>query len=80
LSDIELAFVFWSLGKLFVPLLMHEKGVKSESFKKLSGEEQEEAVMDELNTLWETQLTLILQALQFLDLKSISNQKPPSEG
>ncbi|AAC07019.1 DUF3467 domain-containing protein [Aquifex aeolicus] len=80
LSDIELAFVFWALGKLFVPLLMHETGVKSEPFKKLSREEQEEAVLDELDTLWETQLTLILQALQFLDLKSISSEKPSSEG
>ncbi len=72
LSDIELAFVFYSIGKLFVPLLMHERGVKSESFKKLSKEEQEEAVFEELDTIWETQLTLILQALQFLDLKSMT--------
>lgn len=72
LSDIELAFVFWALGKLFVPLLLHERGVKSEPFKHLSKEKQEEAVLDELDTIWETQLTLILQALQFLDLKSIS--------
>ncbi len=73
LSDIELSFVFYSIGKLFVPLLMHERGVKSEAFKKLSKEEQEEAVFEELDTIWETQLTLILQALQFLDLNSIKN-------
>ncbi|NPA41204.1 MAG: DUF3467 domain-containing protein [Aquificae bacterium] len=72
LSDIELAFVFYAIGKLFVPLLMHERGVKSEAFKRLSPEEQEEAVFEELDTIWETQLTLILQALQFLDLKSIT--------
>ena len=71
LSDLELAFVFYSVGKLFVPLLMHERGVKSESFKRLSREEQEEAVFEELDTIWETQLTLILQALQFLGLNSI---------
>lgn len=71
LSDTELAFVFYSIGKLFVPLLMHERGVKSEAFRRLSQEEQEEAVLDELDTIWETQLTLILQALQFLDLNSI---------
>ena len=72
LSDIELAFVFYSIGKLFVPLLMHERGVKSEAFKRLPPEEQEEAVFDELDTIWETQLTLILQSLQFLDLNSIT--------
>jgi len=71
LSDIEVAFVFYSLGKLFVPLLLHQRGVKSESFKALSLEEQEEAVFEELDTLWETQLTLILQALQLLELNSI---------
>ncbi len=70
LSDIELSFVFYAIGKLFVPLLLHERGVKSEAFNRLSPEEQEEAVFDELDTIWETQLTLILQALQFLDLKS----------
>lgn len=69
LSDIELAFVFYAIGKLFVPLLLHERGVKSEAFKRLSREEQEEAVFEELDTIWETQLTLILQALEFLKLK-----------
>lgn len=72
LSDIELAFVFYAIGKLFVPLLLHERGVKSEAFKRLSKEEQEEAVFEELDTIWETQLTLILQALEFLDLKSMT--------
>ncbi len=72
LSDLELAFVFYAIGKLFVPLLMHERGVKSEAFKKLPVEDQEEAVFEELDTIWETQLTLILQSLQFLDLKSIT--------
>ncbi|MDQ7082544.1 MAG: DUF3467 domain-containing protein [Aquificota bacterium] len=71
LSDMELSFVFYSIGKLFVPLLMHERGVKSQAFKSLSREDQEEAVFEELDTIWETQLTLILQALQFLDLNSI---------
>ena len=71
LSDIEVAFVFYALGKLFVPLLLHQRGVKSEAFKALSREDQEEAVFEELDTLWETQLTLILQALQLLELNSI---------
>lgn len=71
LTDTELMFVFYSIGKLFVPLLLHERGVKSEPFRKLSKEEQEEAVLDELDTIWETQLTLILQALELLDLRSI---------
>jgi hypothetical protein len=70
LSDIELSFVFYAIGKLFVPLLMHERGVKSEAFKRLSREKQEEAVFEELDTIWETQLTLILQSLQFLGLNS----------
>ena len=68
LSDRQLSFAFYSIGKLFVPLLMHERGVKSESFKRLSRQEQEEAVFEELDTIWETQLTLILQAIQFMDL------------
>ncbi len=72
LSDLEVAFVFYSIGKLFVPLLLHERGVKSEAFRRLSREEKEEAVFEELDTIWETQLTLILQALEFLDLKSIT--------
>ncbi|WP_457600782.1 DUF3467 domain-containing protein [Hydrogenivirga sp.] len=72
LSDLELAFVFYAVGKLFVPLLLHDRGVKSEAFKKLSREEQEEAVFEELDTIWETQLTLILQALQFLGLNSMT--------
>jgi len=71
LSTVEMCFVFYAIGKLFVPLLLHERGVKSEAFKKLSEEEQEEAVFEELDTIWETQLTLILQALEFLDLKAI---------
>ena len=72
LSDLEVAFVFYAIGKLFVPLLLHERGVKSEVFKRLSKEEQEEAVLEELDTIWETQLTLILQALKLLDLNSIT--------
>jgi hypothetical protein len=70
LNDTELSFVFYAIGKLFVPLLMHKRGVKSESFKRLSPKEQEDAVLDELDTIWETQLTLILQALQFMNLRS----------
>ncbi len=72
LNDTELSFAFYSIGKLFVPLLMHERGVKSEPFKKLSREEQEEVVFDELDTIWETQLTLILQAIQFMDFREVS--------
>jgi len=66
LSDLELCFLFYSLGKLFVPLLLHEKGVKSESFKSLSPEEQEKAVSDVLDTLWENHLIRILQILPSL--------------
>ncbi len=72
LTDAELTFVFYGIGKLFVPLLLHQRGVKSEAFKALSREEQEEAVFEELDTIWETQLTLLLQALEFLDIKSIT--------
>ncbi|WP_448587502.1 hypothetical protein [Thermocrinis sp.] len=66
LSERELCFIFYSLGKLFVPLLMHEKGVKSESFKALSREDQEKAVSDVLDTLWENHLIRILQILPSL--------------
>ena len=71
LSEEELAFVFYALGKLFVPLLMHERGVRSERFKSMSPAEREKAVLAELDTLWETQLPLILRALQLLGLKSM---------
>jgi hypothetical protein len=70
LEERELCFVFYSLGKIFIPLLLHERGVRSEAFRKLSREDQEKAVLEELDTIWETQLTLILQSLQFLDLRS----------
>lgn len=70
LSDIELAFAFYSIGKVFVPLLLHERGVKSESFKKLTKEEQEKAVMEELEVIWENHLIRVLQILPFLRLTS----------
>jgi len=70
LSDRELAFAFYSIGKVFVPLLLHERGVKSESFKKLSPEEQEKAVMEELEIIWENHLIRVLQILPFLELSS----------
>jgi len=58
--------LFYSLGKIFVPLLLHEKGVKSESFKALSPEEQEKAVSDVLDTVWENHFIRILQILPSL--------------
>ena len=70
LSDKELAFVFYAMGKVFVPLLLHERGVKSESFKSLTSDEQEKAVMDELEVIWENHLIRILQIIPFLDLSS----------
>ncbi|MCS7285483.1 MAG: hypothetical protein NZ527_07165, partial [Hydrogenobacter thermophilus] len=69
LSDEELSFLFYCLGKLFVPLLLHEKGVKSESFKALSKEEQESAVSDVLDTIWENHIIRILQVLPYMGLK-----------
>ncbi|WP_029551513.1 hypothetical protein [Thermocrinis jamiesonii] len=66
LSEKELCFLFYSMGKLFVPLLLHEKGVKSESFKALSREEQERAVSDVLETVWENHFIRILQILPSL--------------
>ena len=72
LSDVELAFVFYSMGKIFVPLLLHERGVKSEPFQRLSKEEQEEAVQEELNVIWENHLIRILQVLSFLGFSSTS--------
>lgn len=70
LSDIELCFIFYSIGKLFIPLLLHEKGVNSESFKSLTQEEQEEAVSQVLDTLWENHLIRLLQILPYEDLNS----------
>lgn len=69
LSDEELSFLFYCLGKLFVPLLLHEKGVKSESFKALTQEEQESAVSDVLDTIWENHIIRILQVLPYMGLK-----------
>ncbi|WP_448583337.1 hypothetical protein [Thermocrinis sp.] len=66
LNEMELCFLFYSLGKIFVPLLLHEKGVKSESFKALSQEEQERAVSDVLDTVWENHFIRILQVLPSL--------------
>ncbi len=70
LSDMELAFVFYAIGKVFVPLLLHERGVKSESFKSLSPEDQEKAVMEELEVIWENHLIRVLQILPFLGFSS----------
>jgi len=72
LSDIELSFAFYAIGKVFVPLLLHERGVKSESFKKLPPEEQEKAVMEELEVIWENHLIRVLQILPYLGLSSNS--------
>jgi len=52
LSDLELSFLFY--------------GVKSESFKKLSPKEQEEAVSEVLDVIWENHLIRILQILPSL--------------
>ncbi len=68
LSDKQLNFLFYAIGKLFVPLLFHERGVKSESFKSLSPEDQEKAVTDELEVIWENHLIRILQVLDYLGL------------
>ncbi|MCS6998318.1 MAG: hypothetical protein RMH93_05245 [Aquificaceae bacterium] len=70
LSELELAFLFYAMGKVFVPLLLHERGVKSESFKRLTPEEQERAVMEELEVIWENHLIRLLQIIPFLDLNS----------
>ncbi|MFN4319354.1 MAG: hypothetical protein ACK4FY_02585 [Aquificaceae bacterium] len=72
LSDVEVSFLFYSIGKVFVPLLLHERGVKSEAFKGLSKEEQERAAQEELEVVWENHLIRILQVLPFLSLNSKS--------
>ena len=71
LSDLELSFLFYAVGKLFVPLLLHEKGVKSESFKRLSPKEQEDAVSEVLDVIWENHLIRILQILTEAVLKIV---------
>ena len=58
--------------KVFVPLLLHERGVKSESFKSLPTEEQEKAVMEELEVIRENHLIRVLQILPYLGLSSNS--------
>ncbi len=68
LSDKQLNFLFYAVGKLYVPLLLHERGVKSESFKSLSTQDQEKAVTDELEVIWENHLIRILQVIGYLDL------------
>ncbi|MCS7083387.1 MAG: hypothetical protein NZL90_00180 [Aquificaceae bacterium] len=75
LNDNELCFVFYALGKLLVPLFLHERGVCSEAFSKLSKDEQEKAVLEELNSLLENQIIGILQSLPYLNLNSSKN--PP---
>ncbi len=70
LSDIELSFLFYAIGKVFIPLLLHERGVKSQSFKALPLEEQERVVMEELEVVWENHLIKLLQILPLLDLNS----------
>ncbi len=72
LSDVELAFLFYSMGKIFVPLLLHERGVKSQAFQELSKEEQEKAVQEELDVIWENHLIRILQVLPLLGFSSTS--------
>ncbi len=69
LSDKELAFLFYAVGKLFVPLLLHERGVKSESFKALSRHDQEKAVSEELDIIWENHLIRVLQIIPYMQLK-----------
>ncbi|MEN3033613.1 MAG: hypothetical protein ABDH18_01315 [Aquificaceae bacterium] len=70
LTDEELCFVFYVLGKLFIPLLLHERGVCSEAFSKLSEKEQEEAVLEEINAILENKIVGLLQSLPYLNLNS----------
>ncbi len=67
------------IGKVFVPLLLHKRGVKSEAFKGLSKEEQERVVQEELEVVWENHLIRILQILSFSGYfkKKPSHRLPP---
>ncbi len=69
LYDRALAFLFYALGKLFVPLLLHERVVKSQGFKALSIKDQEKAILEELDIIWENHLIRILHILPYLQLK-----------
>lgn len=72
LSNVALSFLFYAIGKVFIPLLLHERGVKSESFKSLPFQEQERVVMEELEVIWKNHLIKLLQILPLLDLNSVT--------
>lgn len=69
LSDNQLSYLFFVLGRHFIPTLLHDRGVKSESFKNLSEEEQLKAVEDVLDINFENVVIRCLQAIEFLKIE-----------
>ncbi len=69
LSENQLSYLFFVLGRHFIPVLLHEKGIKSDSFKALSEEEQLKAVMDVLDINFENVVIRCLQAIDFLHIE-----------
>ncbi len=69
LSENQLSYLFFVLGRHFIPILLHEKGIKSDSFKALSEEEQIKAVMDVLDINFENVVIRCLQAIDFLHIE-----------
>lgn len=69
LSDNQISYLFFVLGRHFIPILLHEKGVKSESFKALTEEEQIKAVSDVLDINFENVVIRCLQAIDFLHIE-----------
>jgi hypothetical protein len=69
LSENQLSYLFFVLGRHFVPVLLHEKGIKSDSFKALPEEEQLKAVMDVLDINFENVVIRCLQAIDFLHIE-----------
>ncbi len=69
LSENQLSYLFFVLGRHFIPVLLHEKGIKSDSFKALSQEEQLKAVSDVLDINFENVVIRCLQAIDFLHIE-----------
>lgn len=57
-------YIFFTLGRHYIPTLLHEKGVKYEAFKKLSKKEQEKAVKEVLDVYWEN---VVIRAMAFTE-------------
>ncbi len=69
LSNNQLSYLFFVLGRHFIPVLLHEKGVKSDAFKSLNKDDQIKAVQDVLDINFENVVIRCLQAIEFLHIE-----------